>query len=226
MTTLNEHEAFEMEALEFLSSKRLLGPLVFTGGTMLRLCHELPRYSLDMDFWFAKETDVDGYLHRLCDAFEGKYSITDAQNKFHSLLVELQKEKRRPKLKIEIRKEITHPGGMEEKIAYSRNYATQVLVKASTLKQMLKNKVDALLDRSEIRDAFDLEFLLRKGTDADLSKETKHKILHRLKTFKKKDFDVKLGSILLPDLRKYYRQNRFKWLEEKLSFEEWKTESS
>jgi hypothetical protein len=31
-------------------------------------------------------------------------------------------------------------------------------------------------------------------------------------------FDVKLGSILVPELREYYRVNRFAFLEEKLSF--------
>ncbi|NIW13748.1 MAG: hypothetical protein GWN31_07430, partial [Candidatus Thorarchaeota archaeon] len=46
-----------MEVLQWLRSKGSLRPLVFGGGTMLRLCHEMPRYSLDMDFWFYKEVD-------------------------------------------------------------------------------------------------------------------------------------------------------------------------
>jgi hypothetical protein len=46
--------------------------------------------------------------------------------------------------------------------------------------------------------------------------------VRRLKGFKKRDFDVKLGSILVPELREYYRVNRFAFLEEKLSFEKWK----
>lgn len=43
-----------------------------------------------------------------------------------------------------------------------------------------------------------------------------------MKGFKRRDFDVKLGSIVLPELREYYRVNRFRFLEEKLTFEEWK----
>ncbi|MDH3259067.1 MAG: nucleotidyl transferase AbiEii/AbiGii toxin family protein, partial [Deltaproteobacteria bacterium] len=44
-----------MEVLEKLKNTGLLEPLVFGGGTMLRLCHELKRYSADLDFWFIKE---------------------------------------------------------------------------------------------------------------------------------------------------------------------------
>jgi len=95
-------------------------------------------------------------------------------------------------------------------------------VRGFTLKQMFKNKVSALIERGEIRDAFDLEFLLRKRIQPDLSEEERKTLLRRLKGFKKKDFDVKLGSIILPDLREYYRVNQFAFLKEKLSFEEWK----
>ena len=42
-------------------------------------------------------------------------------------------------------------------------YTKQVIVRTLTLEQMMKNKIDALLDRHEIRDAFDIEFLLRSG---------------------------------------------------------------
>jgi hypothetical protein len=87
---------------------------------------------------------------------------------------------------------------------------------------MFKNKISALIARGEVRDAFDLEFLLRKGIEPDLTVEERKAVMSRLKGFKKKDFDVKLGSIILPDLREYYRVNRFAFLEEKLTFEEWK----
>jgi hypothetical protein len=43
-----------------------------------------------------------------------------------------------------------------------------------------------------------------------------------MRGFTKKDFDVKLGSVLLPDLREYYREHRFEYLEQRLAFEDWK----
>ena len=222
MKRLEEHENFEMALLQWLGSKRFLGSLVFGGGTLLRLCHELPRYSLDMDFWFFRETDFVQFYGRLSDALSKEHDITDSQNKYHSILVEIRRAKGEPRLKIEIRKKLAPPGSSEEKIAFSPHFPTQVLVRGFTLNQMLKNKVAALLDRGEIRDAFDLEFLVRKGIGLeDLSEIEKKQLLKKLKEFKKKDFDVKLGSILLPEFRDYYREKRFSYLEEKLSFDQW-----
>jgi predicted nucleotidyltransferase component of viral defense system len=222
MKRLEDHESFEMAVLQWLGSKRFLGSLVFGGGTMLRLCHELPRYSLVMDFWFFRETDFGQFYRRLSDTLSKEHDITDCQNKYHSILVEIRRAKGEPRLKIEIRKKLAPPGSSEEKIAFSPHFPTQVLVRGFTLNQMLENKVAALLDRKEIRDAFDLEFLVRKGVGLeDLGDREKRKLVKKLREFKKRDFDVKLGSILLPEFRDYYREKRFSYLEEKLSFQEW-----
>jgi len=223
MKRLEDHERFEMAFLNLLASHRLTGSLVFGGGTMLRLCHELPRYSLDLDFWFYKETDFSDFFATLRDAASAGYEITDAQEKFHSLLLEMRIARGTTKLKIEVRKKVAATGSSEQKIAYSPFYASQVLMRGFTLKQMFKNKVSALIARAEVRDAFDLEFLVRRGIEPDLSDEERKAVIRRLKGFRKKDFDVKLGSIILPDLREYYRANRFAFLEEKLTFEGWQS---
>jgi predicted nucleotidyltransferase component of viral defense system len=222
MKRLEEHESFEMAFLNLLASHRLTGSLVFGGGTMLRLCHELPRYSLDLDFWFYKETDYSDFFERMRDAAVPAYELTDAQEKFHSLLLEMRRARGTTKLKIEVRKKVAPAGSSQQKIAYSPYFPSQVLVRGFTLQQMFRNKVSALIERGEIRDAFDLEFLIRKGIEPDLIEKEGKAVLKRLKEFKKRDIDVKLGSIILPELREYYRANRFALLEEKLSFEKWK----
>ena len=80
------------------------------------------------------------------------------------------------------------------------------------------NKINALLERGEIRDGFDIEFLLRKGIAIpQLNKEQKIKLIKRIEGFKEKDFKVKLGSILESDMREYYIENRFSYLKEKLN---------
>ena len=53
MDIFRQHEVFQIEVLDKMNSAKLLEPLVFGGGTMLRLCHELNRYSVDLDFDFA-----------------------------------------------------------------------------------------------------------------------------------------------------------------------------
>ena len=224
MKRLEDHENFEMAFLSLLASNRLLDRIVFGGGTMLRLCHELPRYSLDLDFWFYRNTDFSDFFTRLRDAASASYEITDAEEKHYSLLLEIRRARGTTKLKAEIRKTLAPRGSSEQNIAYSPHFPSQVLVRGFTLRQMFKNKVAALTDRGEVRDAFDLEFLVRKGVEPDLNDEEKKTVTRRLGSFKKRDFDVKLGSIILPELREYYRVNRFRFLEEKLAFEEWQTE--
>jgi hypothetical protein len=92
------------------------------------------------------------------------------------------------------------------------------MLRAHTLDQTMKNKIDALLDRGEIRDCFDIEFMLRRGTKLpDLSINQVQSLLKRTTGFKDKDFKVKLGSIVDSDTRIYYAQNRFSYLVEKLN---------
>jgi len=55
MEELIKLEKFEIEVLEYLNSGKFLDNLVFVGGTMLRLCYGLNRFSNDLDFWVIKE---------------------------------------------------------------------------------------------------------------------------------------------------------------------------
>ena len=76
MDIYRQHEVFEIEVLDKMNSARLLEPVVFGGGTMLRLCHELPRYSVDLDFWFIKRTPQNKFFDNLQRALENDYEIT------------------------------------------------------------------------------------------------------------------------------------------------------
>ena len=217
MDIFSQHEVFEIEVLDRMNSSKLLEPLVFGGGTMLRLCHELGRYSVDLDFWFIKKTPQQKYFDRILKALGKSYEITDAEIKYYTLLIELRSSEFPKRLKIEIRKELKDCD-YQEKIAFSKSSTKQVLLKAHTLEQTIKNKIQAFLDREEIRDCFDIEFLLRRGIDLPVEDrekcvELQKKIVH----FKEVDFKVKLGSILEKDIRDYYVENRFSFLEEKLT---------
>lgn len=217
MEGMKEHELFEINILEWLKNRRFLAPLVFGGGTMLRLCHELPRYSVDLDFWFFGEMDYTKYFDKLARSLENNFVVTDAAEKRFTLVFEIQPQAGRQRLKIEIRKEVAFGRGIEDKIAFSTAGSAQVLLRGFTLLQMAQNKVEAFLDRGEIRDAFDLEFIMRKGITPALTAETIRALQDRLRVLKKHDFNVKLGSLLMPDLREYYRLHGFSFLNERLS---------
>ncbi len=217
MDIFRKHEAFEIEILDKMNSAKVLEPLVFGGGTMLRLCHELNRYSVDLDFWFIKKTPQKKYFDNISKAFEKDYEITDAEIKHYTLLFELRSAEYPKRLKIEIRRELKKCD-YQKTIAFSKSSTRQVLVKAHTLEQTMKNKIQAFLDRGEIRDCFDIEFLIRRGVYLPVSSDREvtelRKKIARLKDI---DFRVKLGSILEKDIRDYYLENRFSFLEEKLA---------
>ena len=213
---LARHEEFEMEVLYRMNSGRILEKLVFGGGTMLRLCHELNRYSADLDFWLIKTVHFDAFLENISSVLAKEHEITDNQNKHFSLLVEVRSPSYPKRLKIEIRKEL-RDWQMEKSIAFSKYTNRQVLLNTHTLKQTMTNKIEALMDRGEVRDAFDIEFLLRKGINLpEIRTEHKNLLKKRLESFGENDFKVKLGSILDEDLRSYYIENRFRYLEDKI----------
>jgi hypothetical protein len=78
MDIFRQHEIFEIEVLDRMKSARLLDPLVFGGGSMLRLCHELNRYSVDFDFWFTRKIQQRDFFDKTQKTFETYYEITEA----------------------------------------------------------------------------------------------------------------------------------------------------
>jgi hypothetical protein len=59
---------------------------------------------------------------------------------------------------------------------------------------------------------------LRKGIPfPELKPEQLSKLKERRRGFKEKDFKVTLGSVLESDIRKYYIENRFHYLTEKIA---------
>ena len=216
MDILRQHEEFEIEVLDKMNSAKLLAPLVFGGGSMLRLCHELKRYSVDLDFWFVKKISPHDYFKKIESALVKDYEITDSQMKRYTPLFEFRSAAYPKRLKIEIRREIKDCD-YQEKIAFSRFSTKQVLLKAHTLDQTMKNKIEAFLDRGEIRDCFDIEFLLRRGVELpNLAGKQLIELREKLAGLKDRDFKVKLGSILENDIRNYYIVHKFSYLEEKI----------
>ena len=211
MNDLIQQEIFEIEVLAWLKNKGFLRNMIFGGGTMLRLCYNLKRYSVDLDFWTYRINEVDHFFINLRDSLKIDYDLTDAQNKYYTLLFEIKKAPYPRKLKIEIRKE-NKESDFQETIAYSPYSNQQVLLKSFTLKQMMKNKMGALLERKEIRDVFDIEFLTRKGVNISANYEGLKKIKEIVKGFKKRDYYVTLGSLLDDDTREYYKKNKFSYL--------------
>lgn len=215
MQDLIKQEQFEIEVLERLKSGKFLDSLIFTGGTMLRLCYGLNRFSVDLDFWIYKKIDVKKYFISLKEFLSQYYSIRDAENKFYTLLLEIRSKDYPRSLKTEIRKK-DEKVKTELSIAYSKYSETQVLVKTLSLSEVMKSKVEAFLSRKEIRDVFDIEFLLRRGIELKAKKEELQELLKGINSLGKKEYSVKLSSILEKEDRKYYMKENFKILQQRI----------
>lgn len=212
MQDLIEQEKFELEVLDKLNSARLLDPLIFGGGTMLRLCHGLNRYSIDLDFWLSEKIDPLELFQKIGSCLSRSYTMMDKANKHYTLLYEIRSREYPRSLKLEIRKDLKSVS-VEPAIAYSHFSTTQVLVRAVSLRDMMSAKIEAFLDRNAVRDAFDIEFLLKKGIQLDAKAEVLRKILAILGQLTEKDFSVVLGSLLETEQRQYYVAKHFAILE-------------
>jgi predicted nucleotidyltransferase component of viral defense system len=208
---LIQQERFEMEVLDRMNSGRFLDRLLFTGGTMLRLCHGLERFSVDLDFRLRGGVDAEAFFTELNDYLGRSYQITDAADKYNTLLLELKSSKFPRRLKLEIRKH-GKDFSSEQAIAYSIHSTLQVLLRVVTLQEMMASKIDAFLERQEIRDAYDLEFLVKKGVIPEAPTEKLLQVSTLVKSLPPQDYNVKLSSLLEEDLRQYYREQNFKIL--------------
>lgn len=211
MRDLEQQERFELEVLDRLNSGKMLGKLVFTGGTMLRLCFGLNRFSLDLDFWLIRQIDTAILFKDLKEYLAEHYTIRDSANKFYTMLFEVRSVHYPSSLKVEIRKE-KKKIQTEMAIAFSRFSDRQVLMRVASLKTMMKAKLEAFLDRREIRDIFDVEFLMKKGITLDLPAEKAKKTLDYINALSRTDYSVKLGSLLPLEQRKYYLNANFRTL--------------
>lgn len=212
MQDLIKQEMFEIEVLERLNSCKLLTKLIFSGGTMLRLCFGLDRFSVDLDFWVTEKVDSKKLYNEIETCLSESYSIKDKANKFNTILFEIKTKDYPRSLKLEIRKE---PKRIKtgSAIAYSKYSSSQVFLKVVSLEEMASAKVEAFLERKEIRDVFDLEFLVKKGVVLDRIPLAQLKqVIAGIDKLTNKDYAVKLGSLLEEKQRKYYNSENFKIL--------------
>jgi hypothetical protein len=177
----------------------------------------LKRYSVDLDFWFLKNIEQDIFFKKLRNTLGKTYEVTDVQVKYDTILVELRNREYPKRLKIEIRRAVENCD-FQESIAFSKFAIKQVALKSHTLNQTMTNKLNALQDRGEIRDCFDIEFLLRRGValPGDIDKIS-DRIMNIIDGFKDIDYKVKLGSIIEADIREYYVSRKFSFLKERLA---------
>lgn len=208
MQDLIKHEQFEMEVLEKLNNSKILPKLIFVGGTMLRLCYGLDRYSVDLDFWLKNKDDEKTIFNKITKLIKDNYIAKDIFNKHFTMLFEFKSKDYPRALKIEIRKEVKKIKPIKA-IAYTPNSNIQIIVNALSLEDMLIEKINAFINRAEIRDVYDIEFLVKRGVRLNIDINTARKIKEKILSLKLSDYKIKLASLLPAEKRSYYNRANF-----------------
>lgn len=190
-----------VKVLKGIYSDPSLGPLLgFKGGTALYLFHNLPRFSIDLDFDLLDETKKDLVFSKV-NQIVGKFAeVREKRDKFC------------PQLKVEINKR-----------SFECSYELRSYLGISMLvmkkEDMFANKLIALLDRRELanRDIFDIWFMLDNSWEVNWKTvEDRTKIKPRLYLQKCINFLEKnppesilsgMGELLEPKAKVWTKQN-------------------
>jgi len=162
---INKHKFYMLQILkDIFSDAELADCLGFKGGTALMFFHDLPRFSVDLDFNLLDPSKEKSVYEKMRNILLKYGKIHDEALKFFGPVFVLDYGQNERKLKMEISNrqydnhyEIKNLLGIE----------MRVLVKSD----MFAHKLCAMLDRTEItgRDIFDCWFFLNSHTPINAS---------------------------------------------------------
>jgi len=133
--------------------------LGFKGGTALMLFHELPRFSVDLDFNLLTLEKNDAAYQKIRKIVQKYGKIDDEAQKLFGPILVLNYGNGERKLKIEI-------SNRQSTDRYDICNMLGISMKVMTLTDMFSHKLCALLDRSSVtnRDIFDSWFCMSRQT--------------------------------------------------------------
>lgn len=160
MLDINRHKFFMLQILKDIYSNPLLAVnLGFKGGTACMFFHNLPRFSVDLDFNLIN-ADYEDQVYDAVRTILLKYGkIHDEAKKFYGPILVLDYGAGDRKLKVEISK---RDFGNKYIIANLLGLNIKLMAKEN----MFAHKLCAMLDRNEItnRDIFDCWFYMENRT--------------------------------------------------------------
>jgi predicted nucleotidyltransferase component of viral defense system len=185
-------------AILFAISKLAPDKLMFKGGTALMLCHGLDRFSEDLDFNIVDENLDVGEILEKTKALLTDYNILIdykiEENKFQDTYIyfygPLYKNTNNTRCKMTIdfsRRNDYISKGTISKVNHIYNEFPVFYINTLDIKEILAEKVRAIITRKKARDIFDLYFLISKKTEIDLEIINKKLALYN-ETFNLKKF--------------------------------------
>ena len=103
MVDINRHKFFLLQVLkDIYSDAELASSLGFKGGTALMLFHDLPRFSVDLDFNLTEKSREEAVYDKLRTTLVAHGAIRDEAKKHYGILLVLNYEAGGRNLKVEI----------------------------------------------------------------------------------------------------------------------------
>jgi predicted nucleotidyltransferase component of viral defense system len=207
----NKHRFYLTQILtDIYSDRELARCLGFKGGTALMLFHNLPRFSIDLDFDLL-ETERAAQVYAKVKNMLLKYGeIHDEAQKFFGDLLALDYEHGERNLKIDI----SHKKYNNE---YEIKNLLGISVKTMKISDMFAHKLVALLGRKEIadRDIFDCWWFMSRQTPVKTAmienltqkpySDYMQACIHAMENLPKRSLLYGLGELLEQDMKTFVR---------------------
>lgn len=187
--------------LSYLYQQDRSEQILFKGGTALRLIHESPRYSEDLDFtgFVIKEKDIETILKRTLVAVNREgidMKITESKSTSGGYLSIIEGTAGEWKPRILINVSLRPKTVEKEAVLITNPFMPPYLVFSLPENQMVLEKINALLKRKKPRDFFDLYFILRKGISRKIVASHKNKLMSEIKEIDDKAISRELKLFL------------------------------
>lgn len=211
MINIVKHRFYMMQTLkDIYNDAELANCLGFKGGSALMFFHELPRFSIDLDFNLLALEKNDAVYQKLRKIVLKYGKIHDEAQKFYGSIIVLDYGIAERKLKIEF-------SNRQDNDAYNIRNLLGINIKTMMLTDMFSHKLCALLDRSSItnRDIFDCWFLMSRHTavNQEIIEKRMGKALsdylqdciNAIESLPHKSLHDGLGELVNPELKTFIR---------------------
>lgn len=213
MMDVNKHKFFLIQVLkEIYADPALAVGLGFKGGTAMMLFHDLPRFSVDLDFNLLGDSESRSVYDKLRQLLMNYGTIHDEAKKHYGMILVLNYEQGGRNLKLEVSTR-DYPDQYE-----LRDYLG-ISMKVMALEYMFTHKLMAILDRSSLtnRDVFDTWFYMNKRLmlkksvlDARLDcplDEYLGRCIEAVQSIGSNRILDGMGELMDPDLKKWVKGN-------------------
>jgi len=207
----NKHRLYLTQILtDIYSDRELARFLGFKGGTALMFFHNLPRFSVDLDFDLLEIEKAEQIFSKVKNILLKYGKIHDEAQKFFGDLLSLDYEHGERNLKIDISHRIYND-------EYEIKNLLGISVKIMKISDMFSHKLVALLGRKDIadRDIFDCWWFMSRQTPVktamieNLTQKTysdyMQECINAMENLSKRSLLYGLGELLEQDMKTFVR---------------------